>query len=316
MDWYEPEHIWEIYGIKTRDQFVKRFVVEGKFHENVPEDISKSFITVSYLLAHSYYHWPMFDEALSKALLIMEMSVKLKAKELNISIERTRNNKRPSNRSLVELIDEICDIPEYTFLKQDFNRARNLRNIKMHPDRHSFSGVMSFADANAILFINVVNMLFLDSAQLKTIHEKVEQLENELTPFKSGLHVLEFEGKKILIDGFHMFKYRELENNALLLLYINPLTTKVEEQFLEHKYPDPLIVGFSEYEIKNNKLKGIDINGETMSIYISDKPENLDAYGNYCQALSKIPEEKIHMFSSSNSSSALWKMERMIYEMI
>jgi len=309
MEWYEPEDIWDIYGINNRDKFVERYVIEGKFHEGVPEDIPKSFVTVSYLLAHSYYHWPMFDEALSKALLIMEMAVKLKAKKLNIP---TKKGKR--DRRLVDVIRDVFSIEHLKYLKSDFDRARNLRNIKVHPDRHSFAGAMSFADVNSQLFVNVINMLFMNEEQLQKLHNDINILDNQLTPFKKGLHVLEFQGKKILIDGFFDFKYREFKDKKLLIMYINPLTTTVHEQFVEHKYPEPLVITFTLFKINDNGVEGEDIDGNPMRIYVDDKEQNLKTYYDYNESLSKISEKNIHMFINWNSSRALWQMEKIIYE--
>jgi hypothetical protein len=315
MEWYEPVDIWDMFGINSREEFVASYVVEGKFHKNVPEDISKSFVTVSYLLAHSYYHLPMFDEAFSKALLIMEMAVKLKAKELNLDLKLPQNKKGETyDKKLWKLIDEICLIDELSFLKPDFDRARNIRNNKMHPERHSFAGTMSFADSNIRLFVNIINLLFLEIEQLNSLHKWVEQLETELFPFKKGLFALEFQGKKILIDGFHLFKYREFENNKRLLIYINPLTTKVNEQYVEKKYPGPLIITFTQFKINEESIEGIDLEGKPMRIFIDDKEQNLKTYYDYNEKLSKISDDDINTFFNWNSSPALWEMERIIYE--
>lgn len=315
MDWYEPVDIWDVFGVNSREEFVARYVVEGKFHKNVPEDISTSFITVSYLLAHSYYHIPMFDEALSKALLIMEMAVKLKAKELGIDLKLPPNKKGVVfDKKLWKLIDEICLNEELSFLKPDFDRARNIRNNKMHPERHSFAGAMSFADVNAQLFVNVINMLFMTKEQLAKMHTKIEELETELLFFQKGLHVLQFQDQKILIDGFHAFKYREFEDNKLLLLYINPLTTKVHEQFVERKYPEPLIITFTDFRIKEDSIEGEDLGGKPIRIYIDDKEQNLKTYYDYNMALSKVSESDVNLFTNWNSSKALWEMEKIIYE--
>lgn len=315
MNWYEPVNIWDIYGINSREEFVSRYVVEGKFHKNVPEDIAKSFVTVSYLLAHSYYHLPMFDEAFSKALLIMEMAIKLKAKQLNIPIKQSPNKKGLTlDKKLWTIIDEICKKDELIFLKPDFDRARHIRNNKMHPDRHSFAGTMSFADSNVRLFVNIINLLFLDRNKLVELHEINEQLEIDLFPFQKGLYVLEFQNNKILIDGFFKFKYREFENNRLLIMYINPLTTKVHEHYVEHKFPEPLIITFADFKVKEESIEGIDLEGKPMKIYIDDKEQNLKTYYDYNEALSKLSEADIHRFINWNSSKALWQMEEVVYE--
>mgnify|MGYP005988690995 CR=1 FL=1 len=315
MNWFEPIDIWDLFGINSREEFVVRHVVEGKFHKDVPEDISKSFVTVSYLLAHSYYHLPMFDEAFSKALLIMEMAVKLKAKQLNIDLKLPANKKGVVyDKKLSKIIDEICLNDELSFLKPDFDRARNLRNRKMHPDRHSFAGTFSLADSNIRLFGNIINLLFLEKEALKALHKDIKQMETKLSPFKKGLQVLEFQNKKILIDGFHMFKYRDFNNIKLLMFFVNPLTTKVHEQFVEHKFPKPLIITFTDFKINKDSIEGVDLDNKSMKIYTDDKEQNLKTYADYIIGMSKVSESDIHLFSSSNSGTALWKMEEIIYK--
>lgn len=313
IDWYLYDRRWDWFA-KDRDDFEAKFVVEGKFHEGVPKDIVKSFETVSYLLAHSYYHWPMMDEAMTKLLLILEMVVKLKAQELEISLERKTKSNKIITKRLIEIINDIFQDECLLFLKPDFDRARNLRNMKMHPDKHSFTGAMGFTDSYARFFVNIINLLFQNASELKDLGKKTETIDSKLQSFKTGLHILEFQNIKILIYGFHMFKYREFKNNRLLILYVNPLITNVYEQLVEHKYPEPLIITFIDFKLKEDSIEGVDLEGKPMRIYKNDKEENLKMYQEYLSALSKISEIDIGIFSSSNSSKALWKIERIVYE--
>lgn len=308
MDWYEPDTRWDLYA-KDKEDFEVKFVVEGKFHKNVPEDIVTDFETVSYLLAHSYYHWPMFDEAMSKVLLIMEMAIKLKAKELEVPTKKGKRDKR-----LVDIINSVFENEHLRFLKPDFDRARNFRNIKMHPDKLMYMGAIGFTDANARLFVNTINLLFLDIDKLNTLHNNIDQIDPQILPYQKGLHVLEFKDQKILIDGFHTYKYREFENNKLLLLFINPLTTTVHEQFVEHKYPEPLIITFTEFKISEDIIEGIDLEGTPMKIYIDNKYENFNTYYDYNLALRNISKSDASIFFDWSGNKAIWKMERIIYE--
>lgn len=88
-NYFEPDVRWEMSNITNKEQFENQVVVKGHFHDQVPAEVVDAFKTVEFLQAHSYYWWPMYDEAINKALRILEMSVKLKAKELNIPLEFT-----------------------------------------------------------------------------------------------------------------------------------------------------------------------------------------------------------------------------------
>lgn len=313
MYYYKPDARWDLY-VKTRKEFVKQFVVIGKFHDKVPEGIVKSFETVSYLLAHSYYHWPMFDEAMSKVLLIMEMAIKIKASELDISTQKTTKNNRKSKKRLVDIINDVFKVKELMFLKPDFDRARNFRNIKMHPDKHSFMGALSLAHANAHLFVNVINLLFLEKTILENITTNQKKLEQQLIVFKNKLFVLEFNDTKILIVDVHTLKYVESSNNKLLMLYINPVFTKVHEVFVEKKYPDPLVITLKNFNINQDRIEGIDIKNKHVNIYPTEKLENIIKWRKYIEDLNLVSNEDIDIYIKFNSSPALWNMERVIYE--
>ncbi|WP_282122165.1 hypothetical protein [Algibacter mikhailovii] len=315
MDWYEPENIWDIYGINSRDEFVERYVVEGNFHNAVPEDIRKSFVTVSYLLAHSYYHWPMFDEALSKGTLIMELAVKLKAKDLNISLELPPNKKgKVYKKKLVDVIKDVFETDYLKFLFTEFDRARNLRNVKMHPEGHHFMGALGLANANAQLFVNVINLLFLDRQTLENITLINDNLKEQLSVFKSGVFVLEYNDTKILIVNIQYSKYIEGVSKKLLLLYIDPIFSNTKEVFIDKKYPEPLIISLNSFSIENNVLNGIDLCNKPIKIYKTDKPDNLKRWYQYASEIQSIEQKEIEIYIQMNSSPALWKMEKIIYE--
>jgi len=76
-DWYRPDELWKIFpSIKSRKDFMRNWVIWGNFHSGVPKDILNSFETAEYIMAHAWYHWPMYDAALVKVLGILEMAVK------------------------------------------------------------------------------------------------------------------------------------------------------------------------------------------------------------------------------------------------
>src|SRR5690554_2604864 len=91
MEYFEPDSRWKLYQVFSLEEYVEKFVVKCKFHKDVPADIQDAWQTVEYLLAHAYYHWPMYDEGFKKALLIVEMAVKLRAKELDIPLKNQNN---------------------------------------------------------------------------------------------------------------------------------------------------------------------------------------------------------------------------------
>jgi len=314
MEYFKPDDTWEVLGINSREEFVNTFVVVGKFHEDVPDDIVKSFKTVTYLLAHSYYYYPLLDEALSKALLIMEMAVKLKAKQLRIDLKRPPNKKGITyDKKLAEIIKEVCSQPYLSFLKLEFERARGLRNQKMHPVKHSFMGIASRANSNAHLFINIINLLFSSQHELEQINIKNKTLKEELSIFKNGLFVLEYNETKILIVDIHSSKYVKGNRSGLFLLYVNPIFNNVDKIFIQKQYPDPLVLAFKSFNINNSILEAIDSNDSPVRIYTTDKPENLSRWYLYSEELKKVEAADLNLYMNMNGNRVLWQMEALIY---
>jgi predicted regulator of amino acid metabolism with ACT domain len=130
---YTPDTRWDFYQISDEEEFAEKLVIEGVFHQEVPEDVIEAYETIEYLMAHSYYYWPMYDEAFNKVLFTIEMGIKLKAKELNVPIYEKRKGGKKKARSLYNIINDICDADHLGDLKNMLHRSRNLRNMQAHP---------------------------------------------------------------------------------------------------------------------------------------------------------------------------------------
>lgn len=315
MKWFESDTRWELFGMKSLEDFIDNYVVTGKFHNQVPDDIVTAFETVSYLMAHSYYHWPMMDEAMSKVLLVMEMAVKLKAKQDNIALETPLNKRgKKIKKTLINLIDEVCKANGLDFLKSDFDRARNLRNTKMHPDQHSYMGGIGKPTGNMMLFVNIINFLFMEKAAIEQLTDKREQLNEELEIFKNGNFVLEHKNTKILIDIVHYHKYVKFNDRQLLLLLVNPVLNNAYQYITDQMFEDPLIVVLKDFKINGLTLEGIDLDGGVVKIETTYKEENIAKFVLFNEELNRVSELDISAYNVFRSGKALWKMEELIYE--
>ena len=185
MNYLEPESFWEASNLKTHQVFIDKYVVEGKFHKNVPQDIKDAFATVSYLLAFAYYRYQFLDEAVTKTLVVLEMAIKLKAKELNISLDNPPTKKGVvRSKNLGQLVDEVLEELELGFYKQSFHRARNIRNRKVHPDSHTFMGVAGAPKENLQLFVNLINILFLAKEDITSMNAQRAKISEGLISFQ------------------------------------------------------------------------------------------------------------------------------------
>src|SRR4051812_32380391 len=104
LPYHKPDSIWEIFGGATFPEYCEKYVTKGEFHPNVPEDIVNSYKVVEYIMAHSYYHYPMYDEAITKILLVFEMAIKQRCSQLGIELKTDKNK----YHNLQYLINQLC----------------------------------------------------------------------------------------------------------------------------------------------------------------------------------------------------------------
>ncbi|SDM66052.1 hypothetical protein [Kriegella aquimaris] len=314
MNWYKPDDRWKIWNIKSKDDFVEKFVVEGKFHSKVPSDIVEAFKTATYLMAHAFFYYPIYDEAMSKILLVMEMAVKLKAKELEIDLKSPPNKKGDVyDKKLYKVIEEICERKYLTFLQPEFDRARVMRNSRMHPNEHTIMGAMGFTNGNAMLFVNIINKLFLSEEDLNYNMIKYDELSAKISKFKQGLFRLDFEFGPILITTIYDFKYLKHKESEILLLYVQPILNNFKENIENYNY-EVLVLALKEFELKGHKLKGMGINNKPINIYPNQKQENIVVWESFLQEYDKVNSDNITQFQIQTSRMALWRYEELIYE--
>ncbi|TDS13540.1 hypothetical protein DFQ03_2833 [Maribacter caenipelagi] len=314
MKWYQPDKRWEIWGITTKEEFVDKYVVPGKFHDKVPKDVIEAFETVTYLMAHAYYHYEMLDVAVEKALLIMELALKLKAHQLKIPLKQKPNKKEVVyDKSLNTLIREVCKQKELSFLEPELNRARQWRNTKMHPKKHTVSGPIGYPHRNAKLFVNIINKLFMSNEQLSQIASKQKELQEKIKKFDYGLFILELTQRKILFTTIYQTKFLKLGSVEITLVFIQPVLKDVVSAIKNYDHT-PLVIGFSKISIDNHRITGKDINGDAIHIYPNVNPENIPVWKQYERDWESLTEYEKREFNQLNAREALWKIEELTYQ--
>ncbi|WP_157359712.1 hypothetical protein [Algoriphagus mannitolivorans] len=167
---------WVIFNTNSLEEHIHKNVVKGIFHKHVPKDIVDDFKTIEFQQVYSYYHWPLMDEALNKGLRLLEMSIKLKAKESGIALKTP--DSKPREKSFNHLINEVCKGEPLTQLKETIHHLRNIRNFTTHKDSNSYlGGIGGMVNRNLMRLVNLINDLFLDSEELKVklISEEAER---------------------------------------------------------------------------------------------------------------------------------------------
>ena len=314
MNWYEPESIWPNFDIANRDEFVKKFVVAGKFNKNVPQDIVNSFETVSYLLAHSYYHYPMFDEAINKALLTLEMAIKIKAQDLNIHLKTLPNKKNITrNKNLASLINEICEIPAYAFLKPNLDRARDFRNERMHPDKYQLSGIVGAPSINVMLFVNVINKMFLKKPLLKSIQNIQNSLDSSLAHLvQGGLFLLEHKNNKYAVNKIFECRFYSDGLKDIYLLWINVLLNNITDNIKKYRF-DPFVVALKNLKPTSGGLIGQDFDDNEIILSSTKHPECIKILKDYNQEKKNVKFDDLDFYLTNLERKAYWTYERLTY---
>jgi hypothetical protein len=255
LDYFEADTTWTSFGIKTREQYVERFVFKGKFHTQVHEDVTKSFETAEFLMAHAWYHYRMYDEALKKLLSIFEMAIRLRCKELNIQTECITKKSQRQGRRLFELTKELADFgyPQKIFRAAEW--LRELRNMFAHPDRHSFGGGV-FAQ-NVIPIINFLNQVFLPVGYFNEQIATENKLNGLLEKFKNALFVLKENESGTLVFNPALecsIKVNSIWHHFVSFNHVIPDPQK----FLEENWViTPVILNLRNIQFYQNGIQGI-----------------------------------------------------------
>ena len=100
----------------------------------VPEDVHQSFRVIKRLLQFSYFEYEFYDVAASRAMMTVEMAMRIKYKQLT---GEDWADKKP----LYKLIDWLKESYCFEIYNDGFlNHLRHIRNSMAHLKRHSFGG--------------------------------------------------------------------------------------------------------------------------------------------------------------------------------
>jgi hypothetical protein len=199
------------------------------------------------------------------------------------------------------------------FLKPDFDRARSMRNSRVHKDAHTFMGVIGYPINNIRLFINLINQIFQKESEIKKITTEHNRIKKILETYDNKPMIYS-KDKKYLIDSILLFKYIKFNQKELLVLMANPILINAYNTYTTYTTVKPILITFKEFKISNEEITGIDLNDKEVSITFTNKIENLNIYNNFIEERGKVPEPDLQIYESIIYRDAPWEMERIIYE--
>jgi hypothetical protein len=314
-NYYKSDSFWEVYNINSKEEFYKKINLTPKFHLGVPEDIVNEFKTVQYLIVLSYHHAGFLDEAVTKALVAIEIAIKLKAKELQISLEyQTKKKSKPRSKELFKLINEVLTKTDLLFLKPDFDRARSIRNSRVHKESHTFMGIVGYPINNIKLLINLINQIFQEQNEIKNINNKNKLISEFLENYKEKPMILDFNRTRILINNILSFKYIRFDNTELLILLMEPVLTNTFNLLTENPSRNPLLVTIKNFIVNREIIKGIDQNEEKVSVHFTYEDEYIKTYKLFLEEKSRVSEINLHRYKLSILGDAFWDMEKTMFD--
>lgn len=190
---YAPDSTWEIFGIKSKNDFHNQFLIKQNVHSGVPEKIVKELAIAEQLQSLSYFYYPVYGDVFSRLSLIFEMAVKSKAVLLNIETK---------NKSLFNLI-KIISSGYSEIYKQRLNWARKMRNMNAHPNAGTVYG--SMLKLPLIRLTNIINDTFRDKDYFLKEDSYLKLLQSTYKQLLNGLWKLD----NVLIHSVEILAARE-----------------------------------------------------------------------------------------------------------
>lgn len=313
-DWYQPDEIWEVLGIKTREDYVHRHVFEARFHAGVPEDIVRAYATVSQLMAQAWHHYPLYDEAITKLLFLIEMAVKLRCGQVGIALTSTTSAGRQRAKHLQKLIDELAQLEPCKARQFEYplNHARELRNLVAHPAHYSHGGVMLRHQVQPLM--NLLNLLFLDEAVVMHSAAHLAQLRQQRAAMGTKLLGLTRKGQSIVLTEAVPLQTHWVQNEWRVIWAFYPLVPDIFEVVSRHQPVPPILLTITGIESTAGVISGKEV-ATTTPITLEPAPAGLDQVllSRHNADYQRASEEDRHLFTFLQQSETARLEVEMVY---
>lgn len=306
MDYHQPDKTWAAIGYLDYESYSKTMVITGKFHPNVPDDVVKAYTLVEYIMAHAYYHYPLYDEAFSKLLRIIEMATKLRCNQLGISVESENSKKEVIKKTLHSLIQELSEKEPDKDISEKLHRLRKIRNKFMHPDNHSFAPTLL---PNIIkLGVVLLNKLFIDNDTLKRNESFRSELENKMNRLKEKRMCLHLNEKVYPIIAMEVASAAYVNDTWTYCIIWLPIMSNISEQMKEHNYAAIVTIHINNIRFTDTSMKAYDTDRER-DIYISPYSDKIfgDLYVKYENDVNSAHNTDKKLFYFHNATES-WRI--------
>lgn len=239
-----PDQRWTIWGCNSHQEYLDRFLIKGRFHPQVPEDIKIAYETVERLMTYSYFYYPLTEEVVSKLTRIFEMAVKNRAKGLGVSYKSLSN--------CITVLSVHPDIDSELAL--EWKRFKDLRNFCAHPETNTISGPLFFR--SGFLMVNLLKRIFCSKNFLTNIRERLIEWQKKAAPLGEGVFIFETMGKSYLLTGIKPVMITPDEKLSFWCLL--PIPIKFPQNMEEYQDHNPFFVRLSNIHYDSDSLTGYD----------------------------------------------------------
>lgn len=292
MPYHTPDPRWAIFNAPDFESYAKVFVVEGRFHKDVPEDVVKSYAVAEHIMAHAYYYYPMYEEALVKLLRTLEMAVKMRCEQIGIATTFTVKKKedKPEEikpKDLSVLIDQLAKKEPSKSVTDTLHGLRKLRNTFMHPKDNMMFGSMAL---NAIRHTLVqLNALFLPESFFIEAQKTLELVQKHWQPFEQGLFILDQNGSQIGIYESKVVETYRDGSEWVCLCAFYAIFNDARESLEEMKIPKPLTLVIRQIEIGPGIMQGRNVVDDTpVVLFQTDESEPATVFRQFQAELASV----------------------------
>lgn len=280
INYFEPDEIWEVFNVKSEDDFREKYLQKGKFHSLVPETIIDDYKVVERLMYYSYFNYPLIDEAFSKSTRIFEASVTLK-----LEISGLKRDGFESLHSKLTRLKELCS----NDLFEQWKAAKELRNHFAHREAGRLMGIFLMNGFKQNL--NLINSIFLESSTILIKENNLKDLLQQSEHLVKGLFILEYRNTKILISGARPFTTGIISNIGKSLWVFTPI---IGNKIIQHvnDFPASLILKLENVQTNEKGLNAIDsVTKEVIQLTVTENVENVKKFNLHNKRIAEI--EKI-----------------------
>lgn len=272
MQFHQPDNRWPVFGCPDYQTFLDKYLVTGRFHNDVPEDVKKNYETIEHMMAFAWYHYPLYDEALNKLLRTFEMAIKLKCALLSISLTKMNKKGVEQKKDLVQLIKEVCVREPGKRQSVFLDHLRTLRNYAMHPDSHSYVGAM--LKNKIILTVNILNILFASEEVIVKMDTLLDERNAQLKSLNGEAFAFFNDGVNQLVHTINIDNVFINGKAKIYLIFLEPVVIYTKEERENNSMPQPITLELKNPLFHANKITGQDADtGSPVVIEVLSNPK-------------------------------------------